>query len=123
MILVLDFGGQYSQLIARRVREARVFSEMIPYDTPLEEIRAREPEGIILSGGPCSVYEEGAPRVDPALFDLGVPMLGICYGMQLMALSLGGRVEGVQIREYGRSDLRVEDHGLLFRDTPDEQKA
>jgi GMP synthase (glutamine-hydrolysing) len=123
LILVLDFGGQYAQLIARRVREARVFSELIPYDTPVEEIMCRRPEGIILSGGPNSVYEDGAPRVEPALFDLDVPMLGICYGMQLMALSLGGRVEGVQIREYGRSDLRVEDHGLLFRDTPDEQKA
>ncbi|QIN82308.1 glutamine-hydrolyzing GMP synthase [Rubrobacter tropicus] len=123
MILVLDFGGQYSQLIARRVRECRVFSEMIPYDTPVEEIRRRNPEGIILSGGPNSVYGEGAPRVEDDLFDLDVPMLGICYGMQHMALSLGGEVGAVQIREYGRSDLLVKDHEGLFAGTPDGQKA
>ena len=123
MILVLDFGGQYSQLIARRVRECRVFSELIPYDTPVEEIMAKEPEGIILSGGPNSVYGEGAPRVDDGLFDLDAPMLGICYGMQHMALSLGGEVGAVQIREYGRSDLIVKDHDVLFAGTPDEQKA
>jgi len=123
VILVLDFGGQYSQLIARRVRECRVFSEMIPYDTPVEEIKWRNPEGIILSGGPNSVYGEGAPRVDDALFDLEVPMLGICYGMQHMALSLGGEVGAVQIREYGRSDLIVTGHEGLFAGTPDEQKA
>ena len=123
MILVLDFGGQYSQLIARRVREARVFSEMIPYDTPVEDIVAREPEGIILSGGPNSVYEDGAPRVKEELFDLDVPMLGICYGMQLMALSMGGKVEAVQIREYGRSKIEVTEQKLLFAGTPDEQVA
>jgi GMP synthase (glutamine-hydrolysing) len=123
LILVLDFGGQYAQLIARRVREARVYSELIPYDTPVEEIKRRNPEGIILSGGPCSVYEDGAPRVDGTLFDLGAPMLGICYGMQLMALALGGEVGAVQIREYGRSDLRVKSHDGLFAGTPDEQKA
>jgi len=121
LIVVLDFGGQYAQLIARRVREARVFSELLPYDTPLEEIRRRDPEGIILSGGPNSVYERGAPRVDAALFDLGVPVLGICYGMQLMALTLGGEVGAVQIREYGRSKLEVRGHGELFSGTPDEQ--
>ena len=123
MILVLDFGGQYSQLIARRVRECRVFSELIPYDTPVEEIMAKNPEGIILSGGPNSVYGEGAPRVDDRLFELESPMLGICYGMQHMALSLGGEVGAVQIREYGRSDLVVKDHDGLFAGTPDEQKA
>jgi GMP synthase (glutamine-hydrolysing) len=123
LILVLDFGGQYAQLIARRVREARVYSEFIPYDTPVEEIGARNPEGIILSGGPCSVYEEGAPRVEPGLFDLDVPLLGICYGMQLMALALGGEVGAIQIREYGRSDLRVKSHDGLFAGTPDAQKA
>jgi GMP synthase (glutamine-hydrolysing) len=123
LILVLDFGGQYAQLIARRVREARVYSELIPYDTPVEEIRARNPEGIILSGGPNSVYLEGAPRVEPELFDLDVPTLGICYGMQLMALVLGGEVGAVQIREYGRSDLVIKSHDGLFAGTPEVQKA
>ena len=123
MILVLDFGGQYAQLIARRVREARVYSELIPYDTPVEEIMAREPDGIILSGGPNSVYQDGAPRVDDKLFDLAAPMLGICYGMQLMGLALGGEVGAVQIREYGRSDLRVKSHDGLFAGTPDSQKV
>lgn len=121
MIVVLDFGGQYSQLIARRVREARVFSELLPYDTPVGEILRREPEGIILSGGPNSVYEEGAPRPDEALFDLDVPMLGICYGMQYMALRHGGDVRAVQIREYGRSKLKVGEHRVLFEGTPEEQ--
>ncbi|TCJ15640.1 glutamine-hydrolyzing GMP synthase [Rubrobacter taiwanensis] len=123
MILVLDFGGQYAQLIARRVREARVYSELIPYDTPLEEIRSRGPEGIILSGGPNSVYEEGAPRLDPGLFELGIPVLGICYGMQLMALETGGKVGSVQIREYGKSELEVIEPGLLLDGTPDEQQV
>ncbi|MDP8926174.1 MAG: glutamine-hydrolyzing GMP synthase [Actinomycetota bacterium] len=123
MIVVLDFGGQYAQLIARRIREVRVYSELIPYDTPVEEILAREPKGIILSGGPNSVYGERAPQVDERLFDLGVPSLGICYGMQLMALSLGGKVGATQIREYGRSDLRIKEHGLLFAGTPGEQVA
>jgi GMP synthase (glutamine-hydrolysing) len=123
VILVLDFGGQYAQLIARRVREARVYSELIPHDTPVEEIKAREPEGIILSGGPNSVYGEGVPGLDPEIFELGVPVLGICYGMQLMALHLGGVVEAVQIREYGRSDLMITDHDGIFAGTPEEQKA
>src|SRR5919107_1751946 len=96
---------------------------MIPYDSPVEAIRAKNPEGIILSGGPNSVYEEGAPRVEPQLFDLGVPILGICYGMQLMALVEGGEVGAVQIREYGRSDLVVMSHDGLFAGTPDKQKA
>jgi GMP synthase (glutamine-hydrolysing) len=123
LIVVLDFGGQYAQLIARRVREARVYSELIPYDTPVEEILARKPEGIILSGGPNSVYGEGAPRTDKRLFGLGVPTMGICYGMQLMALEMGGKVGATQIGEYGRSDLLVKDHGVLFSGTPDEQLA
>jgi GMP synthase (glutamine-hydrolysing) len=123
LILVLDFGGQYAQLIARRVREARVYSELIPYDTPIEEILVRKPKGIILSGGPNSVYGEGAPRVNRELFDLGVPALGICYGMQLMALEMGGKVGATQIREYGRSELYVKEHGGLFAGTPDEQLA
>jgi GMP synthase (glutamine-hydrolysing) len=123
LIVILDFGGQYAQLIARRVREARVYSELVPYDAPVEEIMARKPEGIILSGGPNSVYEKEAPRVDGRLFELGMPTLGICYGMQLMALELGGKVGATQIREYGRSDLRVKEHGMLFAGTPDEQRA
>jgi GMP synthase (glutamine-hydrolysing) len=123
LILILDFGGQYAQLIARRVREARVYSELVPYDAPVEEIMARKPDGIILSGGPNSVYGKEAPRVDRRLFDLGMPTLGICYGMQLMALELGGKVGATQIREYGRSDLRVKEHGMLFMGTPEEQRA
>jgi GMP synthase (glutamine-hydrolysing) len=121
LILVLDFGGQYAQLIARRVREARVYSELIPYDTPIEEIESRKPDGIILSGGPNSVYQEDAPRVEEGFFDLDMPMLGICYGMQLMALAEGAEVGAVQIREYGRSDLHVKSHRGLFAGTPDEQ--
>ncbi len=91
-VLVVDFGAQYAQLIARRVRECRVYSEIVPHDTPAAEVAARDPVGIILSGGPASIYEPGAPAVDPGLFDLGVPVLGICYGMQAMAAALGGEV-------------------------------
>ena len=122
MILVLDFGGQYAQLIARRVRECRVYSEMIPYDTPVEEIRAKTPRASSSQAVPTASTRR-APRVEPELFDLGVPMLGICYGMQLMALVEGGEVGAVQIREYGRSDLVVKSHDGLFAGTPDEQKA
>lgn len=105
-IVILDFGAQYTQLIARRIREANVFCEVVPYDTSLSEIQARRPAGIILSGGPSSVLDAEAPTVDPALYDLGVPVLGICYGMQLTAHLLGGRVERAAQREYGR--VRVE---------------
>ena len=105
-IVILDFGAQYTQLIARRIREANVFCEVVPYDTSLSEIQARKPAGIILSGGPSSVLDADAPTVDPALYDLGVPVLGICYGMQLTAHLLGGRVERAAQREYGR--VRVE---------------
>ena len=92
-VLVLDFGGQYSQLIARRIRECGVFSELLPHDVPLDELARRRPSGIVLSGGPASVYAEGAPELRTELLELGVPVLGICYGMQAMARSLGGRVE------------------------------
>lgn len=90
-MLVVDFGAQYAQLIARRVREARVFSEVIPHTASIEEIRARQPVALVLSGGPASVYADGAPKLDPALLDLGVPVLGICYGFQAMAQALGDR--------------------------------
>src|ERR671923_1691017 len=99
-VLVVDLGGQYSQLIARRVRECRVYSELVGHDVPAHRIRTRNPLALILSGGPASVYADGAPRVDPGLFQLGVPTLGICYGMQLMAQELGGRVDphgGLQV--------------------------
>src|SRR3954469_9462721 len=96
-VVVLDYGGQYSQLIARRVRECGVFSELLPHHVDVEEIARRKPKGLILSGGPASVYAEGAPRLDKELLELGVPVLGICYGMQLLAVSLGGKVEGAEI--------------------------
>ena len=115
-VLVLDFGAQYAQLIARRVRECHVYSEIVPFDTPIDEIEARRPAGLILSGGPASVYEPGAPSVDAGLFQLGVPVLGICYGQQAMAQLLGGRVEPTGLREYGRTDLDVREPGVLLTD-------
>jgi GMP synthase (glutamine-hydrolysing) len=120
-VVVLDFGGQYSQLIARRVRECGVFSELLPHHVGVEEVRKRNPRGLILSGGPASVYADGAPKLDPELLELGIPVLGICYGMQLLALSLGGRVEGAEVGEFGRSDLTVRESGRLLAGTPDEQ--
>ena len=114
LILILDFGGQYTQLIARRVRECHVYSEVIPWNTPLADILARNPKGVILSGGPSSVHDEGAPRIDPALYEAGIPILGICYGMQLTALLLGGNVERAKEREYGRVTVRMKEQaGLL----------
>jgi len=108
LVLVLDFGGQYNQLIARRVREAKVYSEMISYKTPVEKIKAMAPKGIIFSGGPASVNQEGAPFIDQAIYELGVPILGICYGMQLMTVQLGGRVERPQAHEYGKTEITIE---------------
>jgi GMP synthase (glutamine-hydrolysing) len=104
---VVDFGAQYAQLIARRVREARVYSEVIPHSTGIEEIKAKDPQAIVLSGGPASVYADGAPQLDPAVFDLGVPVFGICYGFQAMAQALGGTVARTGTSEYGRTDLNV----------------
>ncbi len=106
-VLVVDFGAQYAQLIARRVREARVFSEVVPHTTSVEEIRARNPLALVLSGGPASVYADGAPQLDPALFDLGLPVFGICYGFQAMAQALGGTVAHTGTSEYGRTELKV----------------
>jgi len=113
-VLVLDFGSQFTQLIARRVRENRVYCEVHPFDLPLDEIRRRRPIGVILSGGPQSVYEAGAPSAGPELFALGVPVLGICYGMQVMAHRLGGDVEGSDRREYGRAEIAIDEPGRLF---------
>ncbi len=113
-VLILDFGSQFTQLIARRVRENRVYCEVHPFDMPLEEIRRRRPIGVILSGGPQSVYEEGAALADPRLFELELPALGICYGMQIMAHLLGGSVEGSQQREYGRAEITISEPGRLF---------
>ena len=106
-VLVIDFGAQYAQLIARRVREARVFSEVLPHTATIEQIRSRDPLAIVLSGGPSSVYAEGAPQLDPALFDLGLPVFGICYGFQAMAQALGGTVERTGASEFGRAELKV----------------
>ncbi|TMD87585.1 MAG: glutamine-hydrolyzing GMP synthase [Chloroflexi bacterium] len=118
MVLVLDFGSQYSQLIARRVREAGVYCELIPGTTPWDAIRDRAPSALILSGGPASVYEEGAPRCDPAALNAGVPVLGICYGMQLLAYQLGGKVAPAGKREYGPASVQVADPAGLFLDLP-----
>ena len=108
-ILVLDFGSQYTQLIARRVRECRVYSEIFPFNASIEKIREFNPQGIILSGSPSSVYDEGAPIPDREIFNLGVPVLGICYGMQLMAFLLGGEVKKTLRREYGRAEIIIDD--------------
>ena len=120
-IVVLDYGGQYSQLIARRVRDCGVFSELLPHHVGLEEVARRKPRGIILSGGPASVYAEGAPPLELGLLELGVPVLGICYGMQLLVHSLGGRVEQAEVGEFGRSDLLVSEPGVLLQGLPKEQ--
>jgi GMP synthase (glutamine-hydrolysing) len=120
-IVVLDYGGQYSQLIARRVRDCGVFSELLPHHVPLEEVARRKPRGIILSGGPASVYADGAPPLDLGLLELGVPVMGICYGMQLLVHTLGGRVEQAEVGEFGRSELQVADPGMLLKGMPREQ--
>ncbi|XVS63867.1 glutamine-hydrolyzing GMP synthase [Actinosynnema sp. CA-299493] len=118
-VLVVDFGAQYAQLIARRVREAQVYSEVVPHTTPVAELLERDPAAIVLSGGPSSVYEPGAPQVDPKLFDVGVPVFGICYGFQAMAGALGGTVEHTGTREYGRTELGVQHAGgLLHEELP-----
>src|SRR5215217_5437788 len=113
-VLVLDFGGQYSQLIARRVRECGVFSELLPHHVSVDQVKARSPRGLILSGGPASVYADGAPRLRTELLELGIPVLGICYGMQAMVLELGGRVEGAEVGEFGRSRLVINESGRLL---------
>lgn len=121
-VLVLDFGGQYSQLIARRIRECGVFSEMLPASAPIERVLERSPKGLVLSGGPASVYDPGAPEFPAELVDLDIPILGICFGMQVMAKALGGRVEAAEAGEFGRTDLTVTgDGGVLLGGLPKEQ--
>ena len=120
-VLVVDFGAQYAQLIARRVREANVYSEIVPHTMSVADMLAKEPAAIILSGGPSSVYEEGAPSVDPAIFEAGVPVLGICYGFQTMAHALGGTVGRTGTREYGHTEATVSEGSCLFDGTPDDQ--
>ncbi len=114
LVIVLDFGGQYTQLIARRIRECRVYCEILPYHTPVEDLVARKPMGLVFSGGPSSVYAEGAPEIDPAIYKSGIPILGICYGMQLMSRQLGGRVSRAEQREYGKTILEIIAGDLLF---------
>ncbi|HVM33171.1 MAG TPA: glutamine-hydrolyzing GMP synthase, partial [bacterium] len=118
LIIVLDFGAQYSQLIARRVREAKVYCEILPFNAPLAKILEKNPKGIILSGGPASVYAPGAPHVDKALFKTGIPILGICYGMQLISQALKGRVQKASKREFGLAPLHIKQSKLLFAGLP-----
>ena len=113
-ILILDFGSQYTQVIARRIRELQVYSEIVSFDLPAKEVAQRRPDGIILSGGPASVYDKNAPRIDPDIFSLGIPILGICYGLMLMAHHLGGKVEFSGRREYGAGILHVTNGSELF---------
>ena len=117
---MVDFGAQYAQLIARRVREARVYSEVVPHTASIDEIKAKDPQAIVLSGGPSSVYEEGAPQLDAGVFDLGVPVFGICYGFQAMAQTLGGTVAHTGTSEYGRTELNVSG-GQLHSGLPERQ--
>ena len=119
-IVILDYGSQYTQLIARRIREQQVFSEIIRFDTPAAKLRENMPQGIILSGGPNSVFEEGAPGIDPEIFNLGVPVLGVCYGMQLMSQQLGGAVEPGTEREYGKTEMKTEPGNELFAGLPEQ---
>src|SRR5215216_3766449 len=119
-VLVLDFGAQYAQLIARRVREQHVYCELVRHDITAEQVKKHAPAGLILSGGPSSVYETGAPKCDPKIFELGIPVLGICYGMQLACETLGGKVTSAPAREYGRARVHVTSHADLFAGVPEE---
>ena len=119
-VLVLDFGSQYAQLIARRVREQQVYCEIVRHDITVEQIKKHKPSGLILSGGPSSVYEDGAPKCDPGLFRMGIPVLGICYGMQLACDSLGGKVDSAPAREYGRARVQITQAEALFEGIPTE---
>lgn len=120
-VLVVDFGAQYAQLIARRVREAGVYSELVPHSMPVDEILAKDPKAIILSGGPASVFEPGAPTIDTKVFKSGVPVLGICYGFQVMAYELGGKVDKAALGEYGKTSATIDDADGILADSPAEQ--
>lgn len=116
LVIVLDFGGQYNQLIARRVRECNVYAEVHPYTLPVEKIKEMNPKGIIFTGGPNSVYGDEAILCDPEIFRLGIPILGICYGSQLIAHMMGGRVDTAPVSEYGRTEVSVDKNSVLFAD-------
>jgi len=118
-IIVLDFGSQYTQLIARRIRELGVYSEIKPFNTTLEDIKEAEPKAIIFSGGPASVWDPGSPTIDREIFNLNIPILGICYGMQITTHLLGGKVERSEKREFGPAKLQILDHSDLLKDVPD----
>lgn len=120
-VLVVDFGAQYAQLIARRVREANVYSELVPHSMPVEEMLAKDPQAIILSGGPASVFEPGAPSIDKKVFESGVPVLGICYGFQVMAHELGGDVDKAALGEYGKTETVIDDPDGILAGSPSEQ--
>ena len=122
-VLILDFGSQYAQLIARRVREQHVYCEIVRHDIAAERVRELAPRGIILSGGPSSVYEAGAPKCDPGIFRLGIPVLGICYGLHLACEALGGKVSSAPAREFGRAGVRITSHADLFEGLPDEMEV
>ena len=123
LVIVLDFGGQYNQLVARRVRECNVYCEIYSYKTDLAKIREMKPKGIILTGGPNSCYEEEAPACDKALFEMGIPILGLCYGAQVMMHVLGGTVEKAPVREYGKTNVHVNPLSPLFSDVPEDTVA
>ena len=115
LILILDFGGQYNQLIARRVRECNVYSEVVPYTISIDEIKRKNPKGIIFTGGPASVYDDNSPKINKDIFSLGIPILGICYGMQLMTYLLGGKVEKANKREYGVTSVNINNTNSIFK--------
>lgn len=120
MVLVVDFGGQYNQLIARRVRDCHVYCEVVPYNKALAAVKEKQPKGIIFTGGPNSVYAEGAPQIDPAIFEQGIPVLGLCYGMQIMAHILGGKVEAAEKREFGKTVTTFDTNAPMFKNLPQE---
>ncbi|MEM0982153.1 MAG: glutamine-hydrolyzing GMP synthase, partial [Cyanobacteria bacterium P01_H01_bin.58] len=120
MLVILDFGSQYSELIARRIRETEVYSEVLSYRTSVEQLKQLNPKGIILSGGPNSVYDKGAPHCDPAIWQLGIPVLGVCYGMHLMVQQLGGQVERATRGEYGKAALQIDDPTDLLTNVDDQ---